>query len=301
MTGDSALFVTDDEGRYLAANDSALDASRLHPRGAPAINARDVPSSSDEETPRSYAMLKRMHSVQGTGAFRRKDGVVGSIDPSRRAIGRRAAGRRRDHVADRHVRQLEPRAAAASSTASSGRRGGRTRLPGVDARLPARERGPGGVRLVRPRDEKEHLVGARSSIGSVSVMRSTNGSSFASAPTALRSCSSSVGSSGIERRDMPVGPEPEQHEVEPLERAELLLVKPRAFVAAELAAHPVHRPGAHVVEERRLRHPVVRALVALGNAALVAPPELDVRPVALEARPRARTRRAGVEPPVRTT
>ena len=30
MTGDSALFVTDDEGRYLAANDSGLDAPRLH-------------------------------------------------------------------------------------------------------------------------------------------------------------------------------------------------------------------------------------------------------------------------------
>src|SRR4029078_5570676 len=86
---------------------------------------------------------------------------------------------------------------------------------------------------------------------------------------------------GIERRDVPVGPEPEQHEIEPLERAELLVVEPCAFVAAELAARPWQRAGAHAIEQRGLRHAVVRALVALRHAPLVAPPELDARPVGL--------------------
>ena len=54
---------------------------------------------------------------------------------------------------------------------------------------------------------------------------------------------------------MPVGPEPEQHEVEALERAELLLVLLGAFVAAELAAHPVHGARGDVVERARFAMP----------------------------------------------
>src|SRR5207302_1168922 len=49
---------------------------------------------------------------------------------------------------------------------------------------------------------------------------------------------------GEERRDVPVGAEPEQHEIELLERAELLLVRLRAAVLAELPAHPVRRSAA---------------------------------------------------------
>jgi PAS domain S-box-containing protein len=80
MTGDSALFVTDDEGRYLAANDSGLKLLGYSREELSAINARDVTTRSEEETAEVYAMLKRAHSVQHRARFRRKDGVVGSID-----------------------------------------------------------------------------------------------------------------------------------------------------------------------------------------------------------------------------
>src|SRR5690348_8801193 len=57
-----------------------------------------------------------------------------------------------------------------------------------------------------------------------------------------------------------------------------------ALVAAELALHTVdvRRPAFEPVEQRRLRHRVVRALVVGRHAALVSPPELDVAPVGLE-------------------
>ena len=80
MTGDSALLVTDDEGRYLAANDSALDLLGYSREELAAINARDVSTRSEEEIAEVYAMLKRVHSVQHTSRFRRKDGVIGTID-----------------------------------------------------------------------------------------------------------------------------------------------------------------------------------------------------------------------------
>jgi PAS domain S-box-containing protein len=80
MTGDSALFVTDDEGRYLAANDSGLTLLGYTREELAAINARDVTTRSEEEIAEVFAMLKRAHSVQHRAHFRRKDGVVGSID-----------------------------------------------------------------------------------------------------------------------------------------------------------------------------------------------------------------------------
>src|SRR3954469_3560879 len=84
---------------------------------------------------------------------------------------------------------------------------------------------------------------------------------------------------GKERRHVPVGTETEEHEIEALERRKLLLVERGALLTAEFAAHAVHGPRSHVVEERTLRKPVVRALVVLRHAALVAPPELGVRPI----------------------
>ncbi len=80
MTGDSALLVTDDEGRYLAANDSALELLGYSREELAAINARDVSTRSEEEIAEVYAMLKREHSVQQTSRIRRKDGVIGTID-----------------------------------------------------------------------------------------------------------------------------------------------------------------------------------------------------------------------------
>jgi PAS domain S-box-containing protein len=79
MSGDSALFVTDDEGRYLAANDSALALLGYTREELASINARDVSTRTDDEIDEVFAMLKRDHSVQRTARFRRKDGVVGTI------------------------------------------------------------------------------------------------------------------------------------------------------------------------------------------------------------------------------
>src|SRR3954447_23563322 len=69
--------------------------------------------------------------------------------------------------------------------------------------------------------------------------------------------------SGEERGDVTVGAETEEDEIEALERGELLLVQRSPLLTAELAAHAVHCPSPHVVEERLLRKPVVRALVVL--------------------------------------
>ena len=77
---------------------------------------------------------------------------------------------------------------------------------------------------------------------------------------------------------MPVRPEPEQHEVEALERAELLLVQSSRPLAPELAAHPVDALRLHARQERRSSTMlVVRALVVVGDAALVAEPDVDAR------------------------
>ena len=83
---------------------------------------------------------------------------------------------------------------------------------------------------------------------------------------------------------MPVGAETEQDEVEGAGVCELDLVLPRALVATELALHPVDRLrlALEPVEQRRLRHGVVRPCVVRRDAALVSPPELDAAPVGLE-------------------
>ena len=86
---------------------------------------------------------------------------------------------------------------------------------------------------------------------------------------------------------MGVGPEPQQDQVELRDAlsedvAELVLVgvggRPRLLA---LALDPVDRRprAADPVEERRLRHPVVRALVVRRDAAVVPPPQGDARPV----------------------
>ena len=85
---------------------------------------------------------------------------------------------------------------------------------------------------------------------------------------------------------MPVRPEPEQHQIEARERAELPLVGERALILAELALHAVarRRRDGDAVDQRDPRHVEVRPLVVGRCAPLVAPPELDARPVLLELR-----------------
>ena len=68
--------------------------------------------------------------------------------------------------------------------------------------------------------------------------------------------------------------------------AQRLVVLGRGRLGLELASDAVHGGGLHVdaVEQRALRHCVVRALVVRRHAALVAPPQLDAAPVRLQPR-----------------
>src|SRR5438552_6721868 len=89
----------------------------------------------------------------------------------------------------------------------------------------------------------------------------------------------------VQGRDVAVASHAEQDEVEHCV-VELPLVRVCARVLAELAGHPVHgaRLRFQLVEQRLLRHAVVRPLVPGRNGALVAPPELGAAPVRLQSR-----------------
>ena len=79
---------------------------------------------------------------------------------------------------------------------------------------------------------------------------------------------------------MAVGADSQQEHVQ-LRVVELPLVVRGRLLLAELASDAVHGARRHleVVEQRLLRHAVVRVLVVRRDAALVAPPELDLAPV----------------------
>jgi|GraSoiStandDraft_4_1057263.scaffolds.fasta_scaffold21304_4 PAS domain S-box-containing protein len=79
MSGRSAVLVTDDEGRYLAVNDSATELLGYSRDELVDLNAHDVSMSSEEEIADVYAMLSRTRSLQRTARLRRQDGVVGTI------------------------------------------------------------------------------------------------------------------------------------------------------------------------------------------------------------------------------
>lgn len=80
MGAGSAIFVTDDVGRYLAVNDGAMRLLGYTREEFAALNAQDVTERTEEELAEVVAMLRRKHSVQRTARLRRKDGVVGEID-----------------------------------------------------------------------------------------------------------------------------------------------------------------------------------------------------------------------------
>ena len=80
MTGGSAVFVNDDEGRYLAVNDAAIALLGYSREEFAALNARDVSVASEDELAEVYAMLKRGRSVRRIARLRRKDGVTGAED-----------------------------------------------------------------------------------------------------------------------------------------------------------------------------------------------------------------------------
>ena len=79
---------------------------------------------------------------------------------------------------------------------------------------------------------------------------------------------------------MTVWTDPEEQQAE-LRFAQLARVLRSGILLAELALDAMHhgRCTPEVVQQRVLRHPVVRVVVVGRNAALVAPPELDLAPV----------------------
>ena len=79
MTGGSAVFVSDDAGRYLAVNDVVVDLLGYSREELASLNARDVTVRSEEELAEVYAMLKRNRSIQETARLRRKDGSTVSF------------------------------------------------------------------------------------------------------------------------------------------------------------------------------------------------------------------------------
>jgi PAS domain S-box-containing protein len=80
MGGESAVFVSDDVGRYLAVNDAAIRLLGYAREEFAKLNARDVTERTEEELAEVMAMLRRRRSIQQTARLRRKDGVVGEID-----------------------------------------------------------------------------------------------------------------------------------------------------------------------------------------------------------------------------
>jgi hypothetical protein len=81
---------------------------------------------------------------------------------------------------------------------------------------------------------------------------------------------------------MPVGAEPEQHEVQPHAPKEPVVL-PRGLLWSELAADALHLPRRRLepVEQSLAREPEVRALVLGRDAPLVAPPEGRGAPIRL--------------------
>jgi PAS domain S-box-containing protein len=80
MGGGSAVFVTDDVGRYLAVNDAAVELLGYGREEFAGLNARDVSERTEEEIAEVMAMLRRSHSIQNVAKVRRKDGVIGLIE-----------------------------------------------------------------------------------------------------------------------------------------------------------------------------------------------------------------------------
>jgi PAS domain S-box-containing protein len=80
MGAGSAVFASDDVGRYLAVNDGAVRLLGYTREEFAALNARDVSERTEEELAEVMAMLRRERSVEHTARLRRKDGVVGEID-----------------------------------------------------------------------------------------------------------------------------------------------------------------------------------------------------------------------------
>ena len=145
---------------------------------------------------------------------------------------------------------------------------------------------------------RKRTQSAFASIGGVIVTRVTHGSRPGSAAIASRSRSCRPGACGKSDAVWPSGPDAEDIQAQPhAARA------PRRTRRRPLPGRARRGCGARpraarssAVEQRALRHRVVRALVVGRHAALVAPPQLDAAPVRLQPR-RGLVRELGLLPP----
>jgi PAS domain S-box-containing protein len=80
MTGRSAVFVSDDVGRYIAVNDAAVTLLGYAREEFGALTTREVSGDEEDDLVEVTAMLKRNPSARQTATLRRKDGVVGTIE-----------------------------------------------------------------------------------------------------------------------------------------------------------------------------------------------------------------------------
>src|SRR3954451_5385958 len=80
MGSGSAVFATDDVGRYLAVNDGAVELVGYTSEEFAALNARDITERTEEEVAEVLAMPGRRPSVEQPAGIRRKAGGVGEID-----------------------------------------------------------------------------------------------------------------------------------------------------------------------------------------------------------------------------
>src|SRR3954452_15192681 len=80
MGSGSAVFVSDDVGRYLAVNDGAVELLGYTREEFAALNARDVSERNEEGLAGVLARPRRRRPVEQPARIRCKDDVVGEID-----------------------------------------------------------------------------------------------------------------------------------------------------------------------------------------------------------------------------
>ena len=177
----------------------------------------------------------------------------------------------------------QPGAAADRPRPACARRPSGSGWPGWTGPAAGRMRAPTASAFPSPVTMKT-TSGADDSTGTVIVTRSTNGSSLASAATARRSRSSSVGC--VRERARPCGrparcPSRTKSSSHVRRAAASYSSRGRPRRRARRGSGAPPRRRLEPVEQRLAREPVVRALVVGRDAALVAPPERGRAPVGL--------------------
>jgi PAS domain S-box-containing protein len=74
-----AVFVTDDDGNYIAVNDAAEDMLGYTREEFRTLNVGEVTGLSTEDRALLIDGVSQRHVLEGTARLRRKDGAVGTI------------------------------------------------------------------------------------------------------------------------------------------------------------------------------------------------------------------------------